>query len=52
MDVRLTYGSPAADVQVMVIVPPLVTGPFIASRVRAEAKGATSKRTLRKIVSY
>jgi len=36
----------AAGVQVIVIDPPLVTTPDIALRVRAEAKGATSKRTL------
>ena len=49
----MTYGSNELDDQVTVIDPPLVTTPDIALRVmRAEAKGATSKRTLRKIVSH
>jgi hypothetical protein len=49
--VRLTYGSPAAVVQVILIVPPMTT--FVGVlRVRAEAKGATSTRRLRRIVSF
>jgi len=38
-------GSPAADVQLMVILPPLVISLGV-ERVRAETKGATSARRL------
>ena len=47
VNVWLTYGSPAADVQLMVTVPPLVIS-LGAERVRAETKGATSARRLSK----
>lgn len=53
VNVRLTYGSLPlpSNVQLIVNGPPLVA-PVILLMVRAEAKGATSTRRLRKVVSF
>jgi len=47
----LTYGSPVADVHLIVKTPPLVTL-VGAEMVRAETKGATSTRRLSNIAKF